>query len=236
MHAHITFDSARSIVIGNTVTRSNTPPNNPMFGDKWLPVATGEKWVWIGKWEDAEKDINGFIPDDPPIEPPVKRDMFVEALEAMGAAANSAAAKLADVATQADALREVMAFQSAVMRDCQLTIEEDASRLDALWECQALAIRLEPRTFEKTYTMYGTQMLEVAHGMFTRDVLVQVFDDYTGYEFPPSDFLIFDNGANTVTLQFVGPDFRKPPYVFTTQGARKSNNHHASRLRVRVTA
>lgn len=128
----------------------------------------------------------------------------------------------------------LVAYQSAVMRDCLLTDAERAAADDALWECQALAIRLEPRSFQADFRLFGTTMLSVHHGLFARDVAVQVFNPYTDEEYPPEDFQVFVETVNTVTIQFVGHAFRKPPFQFSTQQQR--NDAVPSSLRVRVSA
>lgn len=161
-------------------------------------------------------------------------DMFLDAMTNMQAAMRKFGEALGGMGKSMTGLHEQIAYQSAVMRDCLLTEQEKAAADEALWECQVLSLRLEPRSFQAEFSMFGTTMLSVHHGMFTRDVAVQVFNPYTGEEYPPENFQVFIETPNTVSIQFVGHAFRKPPFQFSTQQQR--NDAVPSSLRVRVSA
>lgn len=126
------------------------------------------------------------------------------------------------------------AYQNAVMRDCLLTEAERAAADDALWECHALSIRLEPRVFQADFRMFGTTTLCLNHGLFTRNIAVEVFNPYTGEAYEPENFQLFIDSPNSITITLVGAAFRKPPFQFQTKGQR--NGAIPSSLRVKVSA
>jgi hypothetical protein len=145
-------------------------------------------------------------------------------------------------------------YQNAVIRDCQLTDAEREAADDAIWECQALSLRLEPKVFEATYTMFGTASLDVKHRLFSRDVVVEAYTVASSYavqpgtsnglgpiavglsstRIPDKAFHVHITGVNDVQIQFVGAEFRKPPYQFTMAGSRSGAT--PARVRIKVMA
>jgi hypothetical protein len=180
-----------------------------------------------------------FPPTDPPEpDPDPHDDMFLDAMTNMQEAMKKFGEAIGKTGEAFTKLMPQVAYQNAVIRDCHLNPEERAAQDDALWECQALAIRLEPQVFQAEFRMFGTTMLSVHHGLFTRDVVVQVFSPYTDEEYPPEDFQVFPESINVVSIQFVGHAFRKPPFSFSTQAQRADwgSESAPSSLRVRVSA
>jgi hypothetical protein len=208
-------------------------------------------------WMDSTKPKQ-FTPDG-------ERDMFLDAMKSMTAAAQEASEALkglfgASVATAPALVRAVLHVhrrrtEHRVRRLKHLRLQPQREAADdAIWECQALALRLEPKVFEATYTMFGTASVNVKHRLFSRDVVVEAYTVASSYavqpgtsnglgpmtvglsstRIPDKEFHVHVTGVNDVQIQFVGSEFRKPPYQFTMAGSRSGAT--PARVRIKVMA